>query len=133
MTLELHFTYFWSLANVLHFNLIPCMTCFEVFFRMTYFFNLDLLWPWPVTFIAIVHSAYEAKFVRKVNIHLPAKFHAFVTIWNILVVFDNTQAHYTEKWVTHCWYNARENVISILISDWKKWCLILSTTFVSIF
>ena len=84
LTLDLHFFKLWSIANVLLFNLIPCMTCFRVFFNMTYFFNLDLLWPWPVTYIGIVHLGHGAKFVCMVNMHHPTKFHAFITIWNIL-------------------------------------------------
>ena len=66
--------------------LIPHMMYFEAFFKLTLILLYGQLWPWPLTYIGIVHLAYGAKFVCHVILDHPAKFHAFITIWNIFTI-----------------------------------------------
>ena len=62
------------------------MMYFEAFFKLTLILLYGQLWPWPLTYIGIVHLAYGAKFVCHVILDHPAKFHAFITIWNIFTI-----------------------------------------------
>ena len=109
------------------FNLIPNMPCFEPFFKLTSFYQHDLLWPWPLTYLGIVHLGYNPKFLCTVNEYHHAKFHAFFRLWTILIVLGNNQAHYntclTFKWplVT---YNSIGKIFSL-----QKWTLLKNSIF----
>ena len=84
------------------FNLIPNMPCLNHFFKLTSFYQHDLLWPWPLTYLGIVHLGYNPKFLCTVNEYHHAKFDAFFRFWPILVALGNNQGHYniclTFKW-----------------------------------